>query len=284
MPAPIRAGGLGAILRRSWRLGLLGVLQGLTEFLPVSSSGHLALARQLLHLSDLGLSFDVGVHVGTLAAVVVAYRRDLVAMFWPRAAEGGSAPPSYGSRGLLGPVLLASVPLAVVGGVVAPLAERLSASLAAVAVAWCACGLLLVGVGRLPPGSRRAEDLRLRDLLWIGGLQVLALAPGFSRSGATIAGGLWRGLSGEQAARFAFLLSLPAVGGALLLQLPQWWRDGAGLASVVPAALAAAATGLLAIRWCRARTAAAGPAGFGYYCLALGGLCLARAALTGEWA
>ena len=279
----------GSALTRWWRTLLLGAVQGLTEFLPVSSSGHLVLAERLLGLAPSGLSFDVGLHAGTLVAVVVAYRADLVAMLRPRrveGVEGETAGPSYrnGRGGLPARLLLASLPAAVIGLAWGGVVERLFASLPAVAVAWCGSGALLVLAGRLPAGRRRAEELRLRDLLWIGALQALALAPGFSRSGATIVGGLWRGLSGEQAARFAFLLSLPAVGGALLLQLPGWWQVGGTAWSALPATVVAAATGFLAIRWCAARTAAFGPSGFGYYCLALGGLCLARAVLTGEWA
>lgn len=316
----------------AWQWLLLGAVQGMTEFLPVSSSGHLVLAERLLRLPRPGLSFEVGLHAGTLVAVTIMYRRDVAAMGgalwrmfagprargrvgargWDRAVatasgaagtagpvarcakrlverggdrKAGAGTSSYSEVGpdLLLKLLIATMPAALAGMLLQRMIAGLFASLTAVAVAWCICGVMLVAAGGLGSRRRAISALRVRDLLWIGGLQALALAPGFSRSGATLAAGLWRGLSARDAARFAFLLSLPTVGGAVLLELSTWSQGGPLVWAMVLPAVVAGASGCLAIRWCVARTTRVGTAGFGYYCLALGGLCLVRAAVTGVW-
>lgn len=315
-----------------WQALALGAVQGLTEFLPVSSSGHLVLAEHVLGVPPPGLAFEVGLHCGTLAAVAASYRSDVRALLlalaawvcgsgaprrgirvrrrdprcppWvglagrlprhrlPQVRAGGVEPPgaeaTAGDRGagagLLLRLAVASLPAALLGWAARRAVEALFASLPAVAAAWSACGLLLVAAQRHRGGRRRAEELRLSQALLIGAFQALALAPGFSRSGATISAGLLCGLEPGQAARFGFLLSLPAVGGALLAQLPELGHWPAATWTVTGLAAAmAAATGLAAIRWCVAHARGAGTAGFGYYCLALGGLALARSAVTGEW-
>ena len=337
---PISAGDLIVVSGpAAWQWLLLGAVQGMTEFLPVSSSGHLVLAERLLRLPRPGLSFEVGLHAGTLVAVTIMYRHDVAAMGgalwrmfagprargragarsrradaggWDRAvptaggaagAEGpvarcakrpverggdrkaGVGTPSYSEVGpdLLLKLLIATVPAALAGMLLQRMIAGLFASLTAVAVAWCICGVMLVVAGGLGSRRRAISALRVRDLLWIGGLQALALAPGFSRSGATLSAGLWRGLSARDAARFAFLLSLPTVGGAVVLELATWSQSGPLVWAMVLPAVVAGASGCLAIRWCVARTTRVGTAGFGYYCLALGGLCLVRAAVTGVW-
>ena len=243
----------------------LGVLQGITEFLPVSSSGHLVLAEHVFGIARPGLSLEVGVHLGTLLAVAIRYRADLARVL--RQPQRGI------ERGLA--LCVATLPAAAVGWAGGPAVERLFGSLRAVAVAWCVGGLALVAVARRPLGRRRLSGMRLRDALWIGACQALALAPGISRSGATLAAGLASGFEPEQAVRFAFLLSVPAVAGAALLELPSLAAlPPMSLAFLGLAAAVAAVTGLWAIRACEGRVRTGGLAGFGYYCIGLGLLCL----------
>jgi undecaprenyl-diphosphatase len=289
-----------APVARWWGALALGVLQGLTEFLPVSSSGHLAVAERLLAWPRPGLSLEVALHAGTLAALLAAYPGEVLRLLrgalWLAACAGrrvrgaaGDASRTWSSGSqdgarLLGQLALASAPAAAAGLLAAPWIDRLFASYAAVALGWCGTGALLVWAEGLPEGRRRVEGLRVRDLLWIGAAQALALAPGLSRSGLVAVAGLARGLAGPEAGRFAFLLALPAVAGAVALQAPHLARAGATAGPLALGALAAAVSGRLALGWCLRRVAARRLRPFGWYCLGLGGLLLLRAAVTGEWA
>ena len=264
-----------------WRGAFLGVVQGATEFLPVSSSGHLVLAERLLRLARPGLALETGLHLGTLAAVVLAYPRDV------RNLLAGVADLCRRRRGpraeLLLLLVLASLPAAATGLLLGDAVDRLFGSLAAVAVGWCVSGGALIASGRLRAGRHRLPGLAGRDALWVGALQALALAPGVSRSGVTIIAGLWRGLSPEEAARFSFLLSLPTVAGAVILQAGRAVGGGmvadAGLWIGIPVA---AAAGFAAIHLCLRRLRQSGDlAPFGWYCLALGALCLIGTSLSG---
>ena len=237
-------------------------MQGLTEFLPVSSSGHLVLAEQLLAVRRPGLALETGLHLGTLLAVVWAYRRSLL----------------RDAARLWAPLLLASMPAGVAGLLLRGPVDRLFGSVAAVGVALSGTGLafLLVGPGRR--GGRGAGSVRAGDALRIGLLQVLALAPGVSRSGVTILGGLLCGLEPGEAARFSFLMSLPAVGAAVALQAASPIPAGA-LLPLLCGAAAAAGVGVWAIGFCTAVVRRAGLRPFGWYCLAAGGLVLLRVVL-----
>lgn len=219
---------------------LLGLLQGATEFLPVSSSGHLVIAQQLIPgFSQPGILFDVLLHVGTLVAVVVYFWRDLRGMLtslWRRDAAAAQ------SRRLLTLLLVGSLPTAVIGLTFKDWFESLFASPALVAAMLLVTGTLLFVADRYRPGHRREGALTVSDALLTGFVQGLAIIPGISRSGSTVAALLLRGVSGETAARFSFLLALPAVGGAALLHL----RHLEGLpAAELPLYLAGAGTAML---------------------------------------
>ena len=202
-------------------LVLLGVVQGLTEFLPISSDGHLALAQILLGISEDNLAITVALHSGTLLAVIVYFRRDVARLIG--ALPGtlrGTAPAA--DRRMIVAILAGSVPTAVLGLSLEHATELLSANL------WAIGGFLLLSgawnwlvVVRTRPGAsggRTAEDLRAADAIAIGVVQGFAVMPGLSRSGSTIGMGVGLGLSRDTAARFSFLLSLPAVAGALVLK------------------------------------------------------------------
>lgn len=193
----------------------LGVVQGVTEFLPVSSSGHLVIAQQFFPMVSLGnaLAFDVCLHFGTLMAVLVYFRRDLTGMAAALIGRG-AAGEEYLKR-WAGLLVLSTVPIAIVGISARGLLVHAFESLSAVGVALLATGGLLVFATRYLAGSRGAEQLGVRDALWIGMFQAVAVIPGISRSGATIAGALGQGLDRATSARFAFLMSLPAIAGAM---------------------------------------------------------------------
>lgn len=278
---PAEAQNAGAIL-------LLAVVQGLTEFLPVSSSGHLVLARDALEVRDGGLALDVALHLGTLAAVLVAYRRevrqllaDLLRRRWR----------------MWGWLVVASLPVALAGFSLKWPIERAATTptVAALGLLFTALALL-VGERRRrkEPPSERPEGPaggpadgpadygrpRWSDALVMGLVQALAVVPGISRSGLTISAGLARGLPVAQAARLSFLMSVPAICGAALVELPRALDAGFG---GIPLGLVAGAVGLSAlVGWAGLRvlllvTARGAFRWFAGYCALLGLLALAFA-------
>lgn len=255
MKLVLLAGGAAGLL-------LLGVVQGATEFLPVSSSGHLVIAREWLGLGGEGsLSREIALHFGTLLAVIVFCARDLLAMV------RGTSP------GLWRLVAGATV---VTGAIALPARHFIEEHLNDLVPAGCGLlvtTLLLVVVAPKDDlrQTRSADDGTLRDALVLGLFQSLALVPGVSRAGATIVGALLLGYRRPDAVRAAFLISIPAVGGAWLLDTVG--GDGAALAvqpAMIAATVAALVVGLGALRFLRARVDARSLAAFGLYTLALG--------------
>lgn len=221
----------------------LALVQGITEFLPISSSGHLILAPALLGWDDQGLGFDIAVHLGTLVAVIAYFRRELLAMarsfFEPRTAE----------LDLALKLVVASVPAGLAGLAFAGVIEASLRSAAVIAATTAGFGVVLWAADGFGRGTRDEHALGWRDALVIGLAQALALIPGTSRSGITMTAGLALGLSREAAGRFSFLLAVPAIGMASVWQLAQfasapepvpWGMLGAATA-------AAAATAFVAI-------------------------------------
>jgi len=192
---------------------VLALLQGLTEFLPISSSAHLVIPSLVLGWPDQGLAFDVAVHVGTLLAVVWYYRADLIAMTvdWTRSLIGGGATENSTLVWYLG---LATIPAGLLGVFGRHFIEEELRSLVVIASTTLIFGLLLGLADRY--ASRRSESVKLSLLmvLLIGFAQALALVPGVSRSGATITAGLFLGLGRQAAARFSFLMSIPVIASA----------------------------------------------------------------------
>ncbi|MEE4361854.1 MAG: undecaprenyl-diphosphate phosphatase [Pseudomonadales bacterium] len=193
---------------------LLALIQGVTEFLPVSSSAHLILPAQVLGWPDQGLAFDVAVHLGSLCAVLVAMRQELVEL------TGGVLRGLRERRGnresrLVIWVVLGTLPVILAGLALKDLVETNLRSVAVIATTTIVFGLLLGVADRRRPTSTRDEfGLKLGDVLLIGAAQCLALIPGTSRSGITMTAGLMLGLSRSASARFSFLLSIPTIAGA----------------------------------------------------------------------
>ena len=221
---------------------VLGVLQGATEFLPVSSSGHLVVGQALMGLDLPGVFFEVAVHVATLVSVLFVYRHRVYELLRGAARRDGEA------WGYLGLLILATMPAAVVGILFEGRVEALFESTAAVAVAFLLTGGLLWTSRRAlarEPGGRPGVP----QALLMGMAQAFALVPGISRSGTTVVVGLWCGVETERAAEFSFLMAVPAIGGAALLQVPELMAHGAGVdaGSLVVGTGVAGITGILAI-------------------------------------
>ncbi|HHM04242.1 MAG TPA: undecaprenyl-diphosphate phosphatase [Gammaproteobacteria bacterium] len=233
-----------------WHILALALLQGVTEFLPVSSSAHLILLPQLAGWADQGLAFDVAVHVGTLVAVVSYFRREIVILIrdWTQSLRRRRR---VGDSALAWAVLLGTVPVGLAGLLLGDLVETQLRTVLVIALATIVFGLLLGWADRRGGGRRSEHSIGWRDVLVIGCAQAVALIPGTSRSGITITAALFMGLSREAAARFSFLLSIPVItlaGGLKVLELaggtaPAPWGV------LLPGALVAAVSAYLCIHF-----------------------------------
>jgi len=250
-----------------YRYLLLGLLQGLAEFLPVSSSGHLVLAQRLLDLDPPGTALAGALHLATLAAVVLYFRRDLA-----RLLKGGLVPGSWERRylGLLG---LGTIPIAAIGYLARGALERSFSSPTLVGGLFLATALALGTASVLQGRARRARP-KVGDAAVVGLAQAAALLPGISRSGVTISAGILRGLSPAEAARFSFLLSIPAVAGAGMVSLARANLSPGEAAGLALGGLAALGSGLLAIRVLLRLLQRGRLWWFALYCLLVGGLAL----------
>lgn len=264
---------------------ILGAIQGVSEFLPISSSGHLALFGSIIlpEGARMDLFTEVLLHLGTLIAVLIVFAREAIPVFlsplgaigvWRR--EGTAGLSRHAPLRLLGLVLLASIPAAVIGLLFEHDVEQLMGTPSIVALLLSVTGLALLGSHWL--ASRRAHpDSKavpgIRDSILIGLAQALAILPGISRSGMTISTGLVRGLSREMAGVFSFLLFVPAIAGATLLQLLKLLKADSASAVFVPAYhLAGFASalifGLIALTLLVRLLKAGRFHWFGWYCLA----------------
>ena len=230
-----------------WFAALLGLVQGLTEFLPISSTAHLRIAPALIGQSDPGAAFSAVIQLGTLLAVIIYFAKDLFVTMpramikAPRSAEGRL--PWYIAAG--------TVPIVIAGLTLKDFVTGSARSLYVVAVALAAVGILMAWVDRRSRRERTLELLTLRDAILIGLAQSLALIPGVSRSGSTIVCALLLGLRRPDAARFSFLLGIPAIAGAGIFEL----KDAAAAmgedawAPIAVGTLTAAISGYLSIAW-----------------------------------
>ena len=232
---------------------LLGIIQGLTEFLPVSSSAHLILARAFFGWEtppELGLAFDVALNTGTLAAIVIFFWPEILAMIRALPQAASTAPPPPGR--LIQLIAVGTLPILVVG---ASMNDRVEAALrqpavAAGALAAGALGMLIAE--RLGPRTRTEQSLVWMDALLIGCAQAAALVPGMSRSGSTIAVGMFLGVRRDAAARFTFLLAIPAslaAAGKESLELRGMQLTGDVIVMFVVGTLVSAVVGYITIKY-----------------------------------
>lgn len=264
---------------------LLGLVQGIAEFLPISSSGHLAIAQNLLGMSDAGTVpefFDVLLHLGTLVAVFVAYWadiKDMVLEFFRGAGDliHHSTPnPVPPARRLILLIILGTLPLFVVLPV-KDAVQSLSNSMAFIGAALIVTGVLLFVSDRVKKGRKNERTATWLDALIVGLGQAIATMPGISRSGMTITTGCFVGFERKFAVRFSFLLSIPAVLGANILSLADAAKAGINWAEVpvyLVGVVTAAVVGYLCIRLLRFIADRGKFGAFAYYCWAVGVLTL----------
>ena len=231
---------------------VLAIVQGLTEFLPVSSSGHLVLARWLFGWEDPGLDFDVAVHLGTLAAILWAFRREVWSVLQGLRADAGAVE-GLKPRRLVWLGLISTIPIVIVGGLLYGSLENELRDATSAGAFLVVTGLLIAGAEwRL----RRVNDhqalgaLSERSALAIGVAQSLAILPGISRSGMCIVAGMALGHSREASARWAFWLSMPAIAGAGMLAVAALadQQESVDAAALIVGALVSFATALVAIK------------------------------------
>ena len=252
-----------------WEGIILGIVQGLTEFLPVSSSGHLVVTEAVLGLRTPGVFVEVVLHVATLIAVTIVYWRriaQLLAGAWSR---------DRAAWNYIGLLVLASVPAGVIGVLFRDWFASTFDSLLIVGVDFLVTGTFLWSTRVARSGAQAAPSAR--GALAIGLAQGAAILPGISRSGATVTAGIWAGVDPVRAAEFSFLMAMPAIAGAAVLQVPEM-AGGTAAIGPVPLALAFGAallSGIAAIRLLVRLLARRAFHRFAPYCWVLGVLTLA---------
>ena len=262
---------------------VLGIVQGLTEFLPISSTGHLRIVPAFLGWDDPGAAFTAVTQLGTMAAVLLYFREDLlrISRAWLRSLRDRPLRRELDAR-LGWYIVLGTIPIGIFGVLFKDQIETGARDLYLIGVALIVLGLVLLLAERVGRRDRSLEQIHTRDGLVIGFAQALALVPGVSRSGATITAGLFMGLDRPAAARFSFLLSVPAVVLSGLLELGTILSDDEGehtsMGALVVATLMAFVSGYAAIAWLLRFLSSHSTVIFVVYRVALGVVVLALAA------
>lgn len=242
-----------------WEIILLGIIQGISEFLPISSSGHLVIFEALLGHKAENLELNVALHFGTLLSILVVYRHDII--------------PALRQPRLVLAVILATLPVVFTGLLLKDLFETASAHPLAAGIGLLITAALLFLTPRIDMGQRELSAIRLRDAWVIGLFQAVAPLPGVSRSGSTIVGALLMGMRRDAAANFSFYIAVPALLGATVLMLKDLLKqDSAGtpLGAVLAGAAVAFVVGVLALKMLLRVVAARRLIWFAWYVLAVG--------------
>jgi undecaprenyl-diphosphatase len=252
---------------------LLGLVQGLTEFLPVSSSGHLVLAQRLLNVRESGILLEIALHTGTLFAVVVALRRDLVRIVQDLIAALAACP----RKGLgalrraspLGWLIVATLPAAIAGLLLRKQVEAAFESPRAAAGFLILTGVILLATRFRP---RAVRPMNASRAFIMGLAQAVSLLPGVSRSGSTTSAGMLAGVAPPEALRFSFLMSVPAILGSIIVSLPDWSKsvEASSLPVLTLGTAMSFLAGLAAIAWLMRIVAHGRFHWFGVYCLIVG--------------
>ena len=245
---------------------LWGLIQGLTEFLPISSSGHLVLVPAMLGLDPPDLATSAVLHLGTLVAVVVYFRAEVLEIL--RLTAKGKL--------LLRLLAIGSIPAVVLGLLFESRLETINDTPELVAVFMMIAGAAFVGTRWIPVGDRTTEESSNTDAFLLGLGQALALIPGVSRSGSTISAALARGFARAEAARYSFVLGIPVIAGAGLLQFVELaGEDGGVPAETLVGMVVAGLSGYAAIALLLRLIRVTGLAPFGVYCIVFGAIAIA---------
>lgn len=266
-----------------WNAVLLGLVQGIAEFLPISSSGHLSIVNNLFKMSNDGhLFFDVLLHLGTLISVLIVYWQDIKQMYYEVISFANLGPLAgqprehYPAARMFLMIVMATLPLFLILPV-NDLIEGLYYKNVFIGVAMILTGCMLYVSDRMKPGSKCERNMTILDALIIGLCQCVATIPGLSRSGTTITAGIATGLRRDYAVKFSFLMSLPAILGANILSLVDAFQEKIDWASV-PAYLVGMAvamlSGIAAINLLKYISAKGKFGGFAYYCWVMGVLAI----------
>ncbi|OLS35296.1 undecaprenyl-diphosphate phosphatase [Bacillus sp. MRMR6] len=219
---------------------ILGIIQGITEFLPISSTGHLYLGRNLFGLQEAGLLLDTMLHLGTLVAVFVFYRREFAMMIKNPFSK------------LTFLLIVGTIPAVIIGLLFKDYFEEISKTGVTIGWEFLLTGLFLWFADSAKNGYKKMDDISYKDAFIIGSFQAAAIFPAISRSGMTIVAALWRKLDRETAAYFSFLLSTPAIAGAVVLQSLEL-VSGAGeeisLSGLLVGIISSAIFGYIAVKW-----------------------------------
>ncbi|QED50145.1 undecaprenyl-diphosphate phosphatase [Cytobacillus dafuensis] len=219
---------------------VLGIIQGLTEFLPISSTGHLYLGRHLFGLDEAGLYLDTMLHVGTLLAVLVVYKNELLQILKN----------PLGKLSML--LVIGTIPAVIVGFLFSDMFDSISKTGITIGWEFLITGIILWMSDSIKNGAKKMDKISYGDAFFIGTFQAAAIFPAVSRSGLTIAAGLFRKLDRETAAYFSFLLSIPAIAGGIVLQFGEMLSgktESIPFDSLFIATLSSALFGYLAVVW-----------------------------------
>lgn len=277
---------------------ILGIIQGLTEFLPVSSSGHLVICKYILGMKDIGISFDIILHSGTLAAVFVVYRKDIWRLIkdgigicvdvvkniveYIRCKKENRRPRykrvicnSYRKFAML--VIVSTIPTGIIGFLGKDLVERAGTTLIVPGICLLVTGTLLLISDNLPDGYKKPKATTYGNALVIGVCQGIATLPGISRSGTTITAGLLCGLKREFAVKYSFIMSIPAILGAAILDISDFGKDGmtsSDLGCYIAGAIVAAVVGYICIKTMLIIVRNRKFKYFAYYCYIIGAVAI----------
>ncbi|HOD92625.1 MAG TPA: undecaprenyl-diphosphate phosphatase [Clostridia bacterium] len=205
-----------------WEAILLGIIQGLTEFLPVSSSGHLVLFEKILNIDTPTLAFNVAVHFATLVAVCVVFWKDILTLL------------KKPIQKLTLWLIIATIPAGIAGVLFSDIFEGFNDSGVTLGIGFLITAIFLLISSKLKPGTIEKENMKWYDALFIGIMQMVAILPGISRSGSTLTGGLFRKIKKEDAVKFAFLLSIPVILGGFILETYDAAKAGFANIDILP--------------------------------------------------
>lgn len=286
------------VLKQFFESILLGIIQGVTEFLPVSSSGHLAIFKNILGMKDVGISFDILLHVGTLIAVFIVYWKDIarlfydgigividacanVGVFFKRNAMGQRVKyrrvisSSYRKFAML--VIVSTIPTGIIGIIGKDFVEEMSSTLIVPGICLIITGLLLMLSDKLPDGSKTPKKTTYKDAVFVGICQGIATLPGISRSGTTITAEILCGFRRDFAVKYSFIMSIPVILGAAVLDLKDFGSEGLSgttLASYIVGMIAAAVVGYICIKTMLVIVRKKKFSYFSYYCFAVGAIAI----------